>query len=236
MSVIALPHPNDVFIPSLEKGRQWWKRSGIAGSVLLHGLFVAGIFGLSQHTDPLPITERTIELVMARPEPVQPAPPKPKVEQPRPEKKVAPPKPVPAQRTAAVAAEPAPPAPQPTESPKAVSATQEISPAPAAPPSPRVITNSGIPSDYVNQIFARINAKASYPRTAKLRGEEGRILYKIKLSQTGELLSHDIKSSGNQVLDDAAIAAIKAAAPYPKLPDLGGSAYVLSGAIVFALN
>lgn len=236
MSVIALPHSNDIFIPSLQKGRQWWRSRGTATSVLIHGLFVVGLFGLSQKTDPLPIAERTIELVMARAEP-PPDVPKPKVEQPPPEKKAAPPKPQPVQRTAAVAAEPVKPVAQAEPAPQPVSSPQEVAqPTTPAPPAPRVISNDGIPSDYVNQVFSRINAKATYPRTAKLRGEEGRIVYKLKLSPSGELLGHEIKSSGNQVLDDAAVAAIKAAAPFPRLPDLGGSAYVLTGSIVFALS
>ena len=114
-------------------------------------------------------------------------------------------------------------------------------PAPApivahAPPAQKVIETAQIPSDYVNQVFAQINGKASYPELAKRRRQEGRVAYQLTLSPDGQLIRFDITSSGTPALDDAARNAIKAAAPFPKLPDLGGSVYLLSGAIVFRIG
>ena len=96
----------------------------------------------------------------------------------------------------------------------------------------------GIPTDYVSQVYARINASAAgnYPRAAKMRHLEGRIVYKLTLSPEGKLLKLDLQTSGESVLDDAAEAAIRAAAPFPHLPDLGGSTYQLTGAIVYKLD
>jgi protein TonB len=93
----------------------------------------------------------------------------------------------------------------------------------------------GIPSDYVNQVYARINASAAghYPRAAKQRELEGRIRYRLTLAPDGKLLHVEIQGSGEAILDDAAREAIQAAGPFPKLPDLGGSTYQLSGAIVY---
>jgi protein TonB len=100
----------------------------------------------------------------------------------------------------------------------------------------RVVTNDGIPSEYVNEVFARINRNTAYPKAARLRQQEGRVGYRLTLSPQGELLKFEIDSSGIDSLDEAARSAIHAAAPFPKLPDLGGTVYRLSGAIVFKLG
>jgi protein TonB len=106
----------------------------------------------------------------------------------------------------------------------------------AAVPGPRTISTEGIPSDYVNQVFDRINRRVVYPRGARLRGEQGRVAYRLTLSPQGELLKLDIQPCGSDELDQAASKAIKAAAPFPKLPDLGGTSYLLAGSIQFSLN
>lgn len=93
----------------------------------------------------------------------------------------------------------------------------------------------GIPSDYVNQVYAKINGNAAghYPRAAQLQHLEGRITYRITLSPDGRLLKLELRPSGESVLDQAAEEAIRASAPFPKLPDLGGDAYQLSGVIAY---
>ena len=93
-----------------------------------------------------------------------------------------------------------------------------------------------IPADYVNQVFTQINKSTSYPEAAKRRRQEGRVAYQLTLGPAGQLVRFEIVSSGTPALDDAAREAIKAAAPFPRLPDLGGSAYLLSGAIVFRIS
>ncbi len=237
MTVIALPHPNDIFVESSEIGKRWWQSFSTVGSLVAHGLLIAAIWALSTHVPPESPPDHAIELVLVPPEPkelVVPPPPKPEPQKPQP--KVTPPKPapVPVQRTVPAMAEKAevaapPPPPEPVKA-------EPVETPPSPPPRPRVISNDGIPSDYVNQVYSRINSRTTYPRVAKLRGDEGRVVYKITLSPQGELLKYDIQSSGNEVLDKAAIDAIKAAAPFPQLPDLGGSSYLLSGAIVFAVR
>jgi protein TonB len=99
-----------------------------------------------------------------------------------------------------------------------------------------VIATEGIPTDYVNQVYTRINRNADYPREAKLRRQQGKVGYTLTLDAQGALVKFDIQSSGNDSLDEAAREAIKRAAPFPKLPDLGGSTYQLVGNIVFKLT
>jgi protein TonB len=242
MSIITLSHPNDVFAASLESGRSWWKKPGALTSLGLHVAAIAAIWGFSQRVLPPATPERVIELVLAPKQLAPPEPPPPPKVEPQklqPKAGGARPLPTPAPRSTPVAAEQAeiaalsatPAAPVAAEPVKAAAPE-----APPAPPKPRVISNDGIPSDYVNQVYSRISRHTSYPRAAKMRREEGRVAYKLTLSPQGELLKYDIQTSGSDALDDAAVEAIKGAAPFPKLPDLGGSSYLLAGAIVFKVN
>ena len=94
-----------------------------------------------------------------------------------------------------------------------------------------------MPSNYVNTVFARINSNVKYPASARRRHVEGTVGYALTLSPAGALLNVKItKSSGDDDLDAAAIDAIRAAAPFGPLPDLGGTRYRLVGAIEYALR
>lgn len=248
MTAIVLSHRHDVLESPPAAAKRWPQHSGTVASIILHGVFIAAIWGVSrivpQHAPPLP--ERAIELVLIPAEPKQlaplpvapetrPAPPKaaPHAASPKAAPDILPrtvPRTVPATAEKAETAAPPPVAAEPARA-----APAEAPPAPPAPARPRVIATEGIPTDYVNQVHSRINGKAVYPRVAKMRGDEGRVLYKISLTPQGDLMKYEIQSSGNEVLDKAAVDAIKAAAPFPRLPDLGGSAYLLSGAIVFSV-
>ncbi|PUA19649.1 TonB family protein [Glaciimonas sp. PCH181] len=249
MAVTTLPHPNTFFLETETAAKSWWKKLGNKGtfaSLAVHALAIIAVWSLSLHVANVPQVQRPIELVLEKIAPKELVPPPPKPE-PVKEKPVAlaPPKPVsralPTPKTIATSAEKAetftPPAPDPTPQPIGpVTPTAPTPPAPPAPPASKVISTEGIPSDYVNQIYTRINRRAEYPRVAKMRHEEGRVGYKLTLSPQGALLKFDIQSSGSEALDEAARDAIKAAAPFPKLPDLGGSTYLLSGAIVFKIT
>lgn len=163
-----------------------------------------------------------------------------------------------APRSAEPAARPAPPANAPAATAAATPAAAAAQPAPAAQatsalpppapsaastpaasrPSPAVVGMSGIPSDYAAKVLERIDRYAvdSYPRAARLRRDEGRVGYRLTLDPDGRVQHVEIVSSGNGELDAAAREAIRAAAPFPKPPDLGASAYRLAGAIVYQLT
>jgi protein TonB len=108
--------------------------------------------------------------------------------------------------------------------------------APTLAAAPKQIGTEGIPTDYVNQVYARINSNTDYPREAKMRRQQGKVAYRLTLDPQGALISFDIQSSGVEALDEAARDAIRRAAPFPRLPDLGGSSYLLAGNIVFKIN
>lgn len=229
----------------------WLRSPGAAGTVLVHGAALLAIWSFSGVVVKPPATPPVVELIRLQPEPKKElAPPKP---QPAKEKPVllAPPKPVarplPTPKTVETSADkaetytpPAPPvqaAPIGQVTPVAPAPPQPPAPVPtAAPAAPRQIGTEGIPTDYVNQVYARINSKTDYPREAKMRRQQGKVGYRLTLDPQGALISFDIQSSGVEALDEAARDAIRRAAPFPRLPDLGGSTYLLAGNIVFKIN
>jgi protein TonB len=231
-------------------GPHWWRQRGAYVSLALHAAALLAVWQFSARVSEAPPAPLPVELirVQAPPELIPPPPePLPKPE-PVKEKPLAPPRPVeralPAPKTVAVdaakaeTATPPPVTEAPPPGPVAPPAAAPAVPAPAAPapaPAPKVIATEGIPSDYVNQVFSRINRNTDYPREAKQRRQQGKVGYKLTLSPQGALLNFDIDSSGNEVLDEAAREAIRRAAPFPPLPDLGGSSYTVAGNIVFKL-
>ena len=238
--------------PVLHLGRTARGRAGTAISIALHGAALGALWFASTQPSPPP-RERTIALTFAPPEPARPpvalAAPSP-IAQPQARRAptAAPPRRVSAMPARAAAVAPATSSPAsvgpavaapagPTanaETPTAPAAAA----APAARPAPRMVVTAGISSDYVTKVFERINRYAadSYPRAARLRREEGRVAYRLTLDADGRVQRVDITPSGNDDLDAAAREAIRAAAPFPKPPDLGASAYQLAGAIVYQLT
>ena len=252
MNAIALSHPSDLLVESSRMSERWWARPGAVVSIALHVAAVLALLALSGHREEPRLVDHAIQLVLAPPEPPKPIVPPPAPPPKAPPVKLQPPKPAPVHRAAPVArrltvpttaekAEVAAPPALPVDS--AVKPTTEpvapaAPPAPPARPVPHTVGMEGIPTDYVNQVYARINGSAAgrYPRAAKMRHLEGRIGYKLTLSPEGKLLKLDLQSSGESVLDDAAEEAIRAAAPFPHLPDLGGSSYQLTGAIIYTFG
>ncbi|MFZ6718939.1 TonB family protein [Undibacterium sp. Ji49W] len=226
------------------------RKPGAAISVLIHGAALLAIWGWSGRTVQVAPPVAVVELIRLQAEPRQELVP-PKTEPKKAPVELAPPTPVaqtvPVPKTVETSAAKAetytPPAAPVHADPIVPVAPVAATPAPAQPPAPtpvaaapRQISNEGIPTDYVNQVYARINSNTDYPREAKIRRQQGKVGYKLTLNPAGALISFDIQSSGLDVLDEAAREAIRRAAPFPRLPDLGGSSYLLAGNIIFKIN
>ncbi|WP_437880774.1 energy transducer TonB [Pseudomonas sp. LRF_L74] len=115
-----------------------------------------------------------------------PPPPKPKPEPPKPKPK---PKPVPK------------PVEQPPEPPKA-----EAPPAPPAPPAPAPVreTPASATAGYLK------NPAPEYPSLAQRRGWEGTVLLRVRVLASGKPGDIQVQqSSGREVLDEAAVKAVK---------------------------
>lgn len=94
------------------------------------------------------------------------------------------------------------------------------------------------PNDYKSVISQMIAKNKIYPQKAQLNSIEGDVKVKFKIDKEGNLIDIEIiESSGNNLLDDAAVSAIKKTAPFPKPPkELIGSHAGLSLTIPFDFN
>ena len=72
---------------------------------------------------------------------------------------------------------------------------------------------------YTNSIQLKIAQAKTYPSLARERKQQGKAFLSFKLDKDGRILEFSIEnSSGHKILDQAAIKAIKEAAPFPIIP------------------
>ncbi len=72
---------------------------------------------------------------------------------------------------------------------------------------------------YMTKIKRQIELVWTYPTLAIERGEQGTLILQFTIVSTGQLKSvRIIRSSGSKILDNAALDAIRTAAPYPVFP------------------
>ena len=70
------------------------------------------------------------------------------------------------------------------------------------------------------KVRERIRANWVYPREAGDRGVEGQLLIEFHIAKDGRLESIElVHTSGTQILDEAALTAVKLAQPFPPVPD-----------------
>jgi len=71
----------------------------------------------------------------------------------------------------------------------------------------------------VATLSKKIQAQAIYPTVAALAGKQGIVVTGVTLRRNGELVSARVlRTSGNQLIDDSVIDAIRRAAPFPPPP------------------
>ena len=81
---------------------------------------------------------------------------------------------------------------------------------------------------FTNTVRQQIARAKNYPSSARKKGQEGKAFLKFKLDKDGSVANLSIvQSSGHNLLDEAAIRAIKEAAPYPPIPDELNRSYAL---------
>lgn len=90
---------------------------------------------------------------------------------------------------------------------------------PTAPPV-RKVSDSTILQDFLKIISRRIEESKRYPGWAMDTGLEGRVVIRFTILQDGTLGEEIqlVSSSGTEILDNAAISALRNAAPFPALP------------------
>jgi len=72
---------------------------------------------------------------------------------------------------------------------------------------------------YYDQIRKKVANHQSYPRVARLQGLQGKVLVSFLLSKEGLIIESKVEtSSGYEILDRAALEAVRSAQPYPPFP------------------
>ncbi|GIX30883.1 MAG: hypothetical protein KatS3mg124_1355 [Porticoccaceae bacterium] len=74
--------------------------------------------------------------------------------------------------------------------------------------------------DYATRVIRKIYREVKFPRRAVERGLEGSVRARITLDRDGRLLAVEtVEGSGEPLLDEAALDAIRDAAPFPAMPE-----------------
>jgi protein TonB len=129
----------------------------------------------------------------------------------------------------AAPAEPAPTVSSPPHSApqEAPIQTAKVLPGPAAKVDHRWIAES---------LWRRVAELKRYPSSARLNGQEGKVILKAVIRADGHLAEVSVqKSSGHQILDAAAIEAVKLACPLHMKHAIGKPEIIVSLPIVYSL-
>lgn len=213
-------------IPNINESKIVW---AVIASILLHVLFAVGIPNFKFDNVKKERQILKIEIQNPVPQPVAvPQPPviEPEKPKPNPKKKpkikpiiepiakpIKPPAPIEPE-------EPAPPeviavAPITTPEPKAVI----VPPPPPEPPKPSQAEIDNALGQYGSLLGRSIAKHKSYPKIARKRGWQGKVILDLKIDSNGNVLSAKVRdSSGHAVLDKEALKMAKKAAPFPKPP------------------
>ncbi|HFQ80200.1 MAG TPA: energy transducer TonB [Desulfobacterales bacterium] len=74
--------------------------------------------------------------------------------------------------------------------------------------------------EYLKLVRSRIVRHKKYPRRARIRWLQGEVTIRLCLTPTGETKNLAVsKSSGREILDQAALRAVRDAAPFPRPPE-----------------
>jgi protein TonB len=91
---------------------------------------------------------------------------------------------------------------------------------------------------YLGALISAIHRKKHYPRAARTRRDEGKVVVSFVIRKTGRLEDIRIaRSSGSDLLDGAALKTIRRVDPFRPLPDeLGKESWALAVPIAFSLK
>lgn len=115
--------------------------------------------------------------------------------------------------------------------------------APSTASSGRGVTSEGQrsatpPPSYIGLVMARLHRAKVYPPAERDRGQQGQAAVRFAITRAGGATGVAlVRSSGNAALDQAAIAMVHRAAPFPPLPaEFGPSVMTLTAPVSFSLR
>ncbi|MGE0268916.1 MAG: energy transducer TonB [Candidatus Omnitrophota bacterium] len=196
--------------------------AGIAGAVIVHAAVLFLVAPVSEPHYEVIVAPSVLEVALVKTPPKkkeevkappveeppvkEPEPlPEPPVEEPPPPEKIEEPEIV---REEPLPEPPPEPEPQPEPEPVEEPVEEEPEPPEEETETPEVNMTQGVTVDV--QPLTHFNQPPAYPRTARRKGWEGRVVLDVLVSQDGDVLSIDIlQSSGYGMLDKEAVKAIR---------------------------
>ncbi|MDR3435208.1 TonB family protein [Telmatospirillum sp.] len=223
-----------------------WGRAAVVALLVEAAVFGGAWWLLTRPTPPLPSRQEIqIDLTMVPvPVPEQPKPPEPeqpKVTPPQPQPQKVVEKPTPKREVRRPTAVPTPPPPVPTPPIGPVSSASSDfaqSPPPPAPPPEPTPARSAVSADAVDLFQAKaraaVQAALRYPNAARIRKLAGQCRLGFDYRDGQASNAHVVASSGYEMLDDAALDALAAAALPPPPADLAGHLLKLTITVNFS--
>jgi TonB family protein len=101
-----------------------------------------------------------------------------------------------------------------------------------------ISTGSGkVPPNYAQIVAARISANKTYPRRAKERGVEGRVVVSLTVGRNGDLINSQVVSTDSSLLSNGVEEIIRRSTPFPAIPsEIDSSEVTLEVPIRFNLE
>jgi protein TonB len=180
-----------------------------------------------------PIEQQVVEVPRAQPEPATPAKePEPVIAQHQPMAS-SPAEPVESRPVETAAQAPVSPPVAPSSEPAPAVSEAPVQTAKAAASGPEVKTDHRWLAE---SLWRRVGELKRYPSSARLNGQEGKVILKAVIRSDGHLIEVSVqKSSGHQILDAAAIEAVKLACPLHMKHAVSKPEIVVSLPIVYSL-
>lgn len=134
--------------------------------------------------------------------------------------------PRPAQRTQPLPPRPAPPAQQ---RPPADASASMPAPLPGADPADAMASQGRMRNDYLSRVARQVAQQRVYPAGALSNHQRGRLVARVTVARSGQVVDIRIStSSGWPAIDAAEVETIRKAAPFPPLPsDMPGETVIL---------
>lgn len=95
---------------------------------------------------------------------------------------------------------------------------------------------SDLYDSYLGEVRKMVVRSVEYPKRAQKENIEGLVMMRVRIDRSGSLASYELAQSADDLLDEAAVKAVKKAAPFPKVNEqMEGATFEFLIPMVFKL-